>query len=105
MTQTYEVPITGIIVVKAKGELEAKTKARASHSWKVFETGTPTEGGSMTGGKLDCDTCGKPMPIDSHLCGECATDWNDREQRAGLRRINHRREQHGLGPLEREETP
>lgn len=53
--------------------------------------------------RVSCDTCGTYTGIDSHLCGRCATDWNDRDQAAGKRRINARRRVNGLQPLE--ETP
>lgn len=48
-----------------------------------------------------CDTCGTYTGTDSHLCGRCATDWNDRDQAAGKRRINARRRVNGFPPLER----
>lgn len=52
-----------------------------------------------------CDTCGSYTGLDSHCCGQCATDWNDRDPAAGLRRINRRRHENGLGPIEREAVP
>jgi hypothetical protein len=50
---------------------------------------------------ITCDTCGAYTGIDTHCCGRCATDLNDPNQEAGLRRVNGRRQVNGLAPLER----
>ena len=49
--------------------------------------------------RTTCDTCGTYTGVDSHLCGRCATDWNDRDQAAGRRRINARRAANGMPPM------
>lgn len=49
---------------------------------------------------VTCDTCGTRTGVDTHICGRCATDWNDRDIDHGRRRINARRETNGLPPLE-----
>lgn len=48
-----------------------------------------------------CDSCGTWTGVDTHCCGRCATDFNDRDQEAGIRRINARRETNGLPPIDR----
>lgn len=50
-----------------------------------------------------CDTCGTWTGVDTHLCGRCATDWNDPNPAAGRARINARRAANGLDPLQEEE--
>lgn len=50
-----------------------------------------------------CDTCGKHTGMDTHICGQCAEDWNDRDQAAGLARINRRRAAAGLAAITRGE--
>jgi hypothetical protein len=59
---------------------------------------------SIAAGRPDpatsCDTCGQHTGIDTHICGQCAEDWNERDQAAGRRAINRRRAENGLPPLE-----
>lgn len=45
-----------------------------------------------------CETCGRQTSADCHLCGTCATDWNDPD--GGRERIDRRRAAHGLPRLE-----
>jgi hypothetical protein len=47
-----------------------------------------------------CDQCGDYTGIDTHCCGRCAEDFNDRDRLAGLRRINRRRAENGLPPID-----
>jgi hypothetical protein len=49
-----------------------------------------------------CETCGKWTLLSVTCCGTCAADLNDPDP-LGLRRVNRRREQHGLPPITREE--
>jgi hypothetical protein len=46
---------------------------------------------------VSCETCGKTTVYPVHLCGQCATDWQDGAN--GRRRINRRRRTNGLGEL------
>lgn len=53
--------------------------------------------------RYTCDTCGRWTGMDTHICGTCAEDWNDRDVAAGTARINRRRERNGLEPIERDQ--
>lgn len=46
-----------------------------------------------------CDSCGTWTGMDTHCCGRCAEDFNNRDQEAGLRRLNGRRRTNGLPEL------
>lgn len=54
---------------------------------------------------VTCDSCGTHTGVDSSCCGRCATDYNDRDQAAGRRRIDGRRRVNGLPPLDPLDTP
>lgn len=48
-----------------------------------------------------CDSCGTWTGMDTGCCGRCAEDYNDRNQEAGLRRLNGRRQANGKPELVR----
>lgn len=50
--------------------------------------------------RTTCDSCGTWTGMDTHCCGRCAEDFNDRDREAGTRRINGRRRVAGLPLLD-----